>query len=131
MIKNTAKNTRVNPLKLWVILAIQFIVLLLAIIILLATGFSELTIKSVIAGALIFSGPNVYFTYYAFRHSGARAATEVAQSFYRGESGKFILTAVLFAVLFAAVKPIDAVAVFLAYIVMMVLAWLTALRMMK
>ena len=56
--------------------------------------------------------PNMYFTYKAFQYFGARSIGAIVQSFWAGEMGKLILTAVLFAVLFLGVKPLNVLAVF-------------------
>ena len=60
--------------------------------------------------------PNVYFTYKAFQYFGARSIAVIVQSFWTGQMGKIILTAVLFAVLFLGVKPLNVLAVFIGYI---------------
>lgn len=60
--------------------------------------------------------PNVYFTYKAFQYFGARSIAVIIQSFWAGQMGKLILTAVLFAVLFFGVKPLNVLAVFVGYI---------------
>lgn len=46
----------------------------------------------------------VYFVLQAFRHAGATQAQQIVQGFYRGEAGKFVITALLFAAVFAWVK---------------------------
>ncbi|WP_205342795.1 F0F1 ATP synthase subunit I [Denitrificimonas caeni] len=60
--------------------------------------------------------PNMYFTYKAFQYFGARSIAVIVQSFWAGEMGKLILTALLFAVLFLGVKPLNVLAVFIGYI---------------
>lgn len=60
--------------------------------------------------------PNVYFTYKAFQYFGARSIAVIVQSFWAGQMGKLILTALLFAVLFLGVKPLNVLAVFVGYI---------------
>ena len=60
--------------------------------------------------------PNVYFTYKAFQYFGARSIGAIVQSFWAGEMGKLILTAVFFAVLFLGVKPLNVLAVLSGYI---------------
>ena len=60
--------------------------------------------------------PNVYFTYKAFQYFGARSIGVIVQSFWAGQMGKMILTAVLFALLFLGVKPLNVLAVFIGYI---------------
>ena len=109
--------------------AMQLIVLLLIFF-----GFVvvDLTLAySILLGGLICLAPNIYFTRWAFRYSGAQAASEVARSFYRGEAGKFVLTVCLFAGVFIAIKPLVIEAFFLMYIFMMVLNWMLALRLSK
>lgn len=90
-----------------------------------------LAAKSMLLGGWIAIAPNAYFAYWAFRYTGAQAASEVAQSFYRGEAGKFLQTTVLFAGVFAWVKPLDVVILFLSFIFMMALNWMLALRYFK
>lgn len=51
---------------------------------------------------------NRYFTYKVFRFGGARIAWEIVRSFHVGETGKLILTAVLFVLAFAGVKSLMA-----------------------
>ncbi len=65
-----------------------------------------------LCGGLIAWVPNLYFAHKAFRFGGARAAQAIVRSFYAGEAGKLILTAALFALTFAGVKPLEALAVF-------------------
>lgn len=94
--------------------------------------FVDITLTySVLLGGLTCVLPNIYFARWAFRYSGAQAASEVARSFYRGEAGKFVLTVCLFAGVFNAVKPLAIEAFFLMYVFMMVLNWMLALRLSK
>lgn len=48
---------------------------------------------------------SVYFALLAFRHAGATKAPQIVQSFFKGEAGKFIITVLLFAAVFAWVRP--------------------------
>ena len=74
---------------------------------------------SVLSGGLIAVIPQAYFAALAFRWRGARSASAIARSSYAGEVGKFILSIAGFAVVFAAVRPIDGLAVFAGYLVML------------
>jgi ATP synthase protein I len=65
--------------------------------------------------------PNAYFARQVFRYAGAAFAREVARSFYRGESGKFVTTVLLFAATFALVQPLQVFVLFLAYLAVMLL----------
>ena len=86
---------------------------------------SPVAAYSALAGGFIFLLPNVYFAIKAFRYSGARAAKQIMGSFYKGEAGKLILCAVLFAIAFKSIKPIDESALFLTFAIMLVTNWLT------
>ena len=79
---------------------------------------------SALLGGLIFTVPNAYFAYKAFTYSGARAARQIVKSFYMGESVKLILTAVLFTIVFVLVKPLDVLALFLTFFVLVMSNWL-------
>lgn len=107
------------------IFTIQSIVLLLGVAGLFFINKTQA--YSALFGGLISIVPNMYFARWAFRYSGARAAHKIARSFYRGEAGKFLLTVMLFAGVFVLVTPLGVVALFLAYIVMMVFNWLLIL----
>jgi len=79
---------------------------------------------SALLGGLIFTLPNAYFAFKAFTHSGARQAKLIVKSFYMGESVKLILTAVLFTVVFVLVKPLNVLALFLTFFVLVMSNWL-------
>ncbi|MGE8497029.1 MAG: F0F1 ATP synthase subunit I [Pseudomonas sp.] len=84
---------------------------------------------SAVCGGLIAWLPNVYFAHKAFRFSGARAAQAIVRSFYAGEAGKLILTAVLFALTFAGVKPLEPLAVFGVFFLTQLVNWFAPLLM--
>ena len=81
---------------------------------------------SVLSGGLIAIVPQAYFAVLAFRWRGARSARAVARSGYAGEAGKFLLSAVGFALVFAAVRPIDGLAVLAGYLAMLMTQFLGA-----
>ncbi len=76
---------------------------------------------SAVIGGMISVVPNAYFARQVFRYTGAAFAREVARSFYRGESGKFVTTVMLFAATFALVQPLQVFVLFLAYLIVMLL----------
>ncbi|WP_313514429.1 F0F1 ATP synthase subunit I [Pseudomonas sp.] len=84
-----------------------------------------------LCGGLIAWLPNLYFAHKAFRFSGARAAQAIVRSFYAGEAGKLILTAVLFALTFAGVKPLEPLAVFGVFLLTQLVSWFSPLLMRK
>jgi ATP synthase protein I len=110
------------------VLLTQLVVLLLAAVVLwqwrgTVAGYSGL------CGGLIAWLPNVYFARKAFRFSGARAAQAIVRSFYAGEMGKMILTAVLFALTFVVVKPLEAPALFGVFVLALSVGWFAPLLM--
>lgn len=77
---------------------------------------SDVAARSALLGGLTCALPNAYFVWRAFRYSGARYATRVVQSFYQGESWKFVLTALCFAVIFQRIENLNVLALFAAFI---------------
>lgn len=71
-------------------------------------------------GGLIQCIPNWYFARQVFKFSGAAAAKNVTQAFYRGELGKFVLTGVGFALVFASVDDLSAPALFAGFGLMII-----------
>jgi ATP synthase protein I len=86
---------------------------------------------SALLGGLIAIAPNIYFARWAFRFSGARAAQQVAHSFYIGEAGKFVITVCLFALVFATITPLSVVSIFVTYLVMVIVNWFFAAHLSK
>ncbi|CAI3790474.1 hypothetical protein AHFPHNDE_04193 [Pseudomonas sp. MM227] len=119
------------PFHQWVVfpmLLAQSVVALLAALVLwqwlgVVSGYSGL------CGGLIAWLPNLYFAWKAFRFTGARAAQAIVRSFYAGEAGKLILTAVLFALTFAGVKPLAPLAVFGVFGLTQLVSWFAPLLM--
>jgi len=107
------------------LIAVQFIILL--VISLAWLGSGRVSALSALLGGLIFLIPNAYFAHKTFAHQGARAARQIVGAFYRGEAGKLILAAVLFALVFRFVRPLDEAALFLAFAAMLATNWLTPL----
>mgnify|MGYP001545583699 CR=1 FL=1 len=95
----------------------QFAILVPCCLVLLAVD-REMAV-SVLSGGLIAVLPQAYFAALAFRWRGARSARAIARSSYMGETGKYLLSVAGFAVVFAAVRPIDGLAVFAGYLAML------------
>jgi ATP synthase protein I len=128
--QQTAKGAQLaKPALLPVYLCQCFVLLLLALI--LGLVINTVAAYSAVIGGFISIGPNSYFARWAFRFSGAQAASSVARSFYIGEAGKFIFTALLFAMAFLLIEPINVVVIFLSYIFITVLNGFLALRLLK
>lgn len=71
---------------------------------------------SALLGGLIALLPNAFFAYKAFRYFGARSAREIVQAIWSGAMGKWILTAVLFALVFVGIRQLDIAALFVGYL---------------
>lgn len=82
---------------------------------------------SALLGGLCCAIPNAYFVRQAFRYHGARSARLIMRSFYRGEAGKLMLTAVAFMLVFTLVKPLHPLALFSAYMLVQMVNWFTPL----
>lgn len=81
----------------------------------------QLSAVSVLCGGLVAILPQAYFAARAFRWRGASAARQIARASYAGEIGKFILSVAGFALVFAAVRPIEGAAVFIGYLAMLLI----------
>jgi ATP synthase protein I len=127
--KRTATGAQIDKPPFLRIFTSQGVVLLVVVVVLLVIDWVKA--YSVLLGGLISIVPNGYLASLAYRCPGARAASDVAGSLYRGEVGKFILTAVMFALVFVMVKPLSAPALFTAFILTTVLNWVLVLRMSK
>ncbi len=92
---------------------------LLVPICLVTAVFDKVIAYSMLSGGLIAIVPQAWFATVAFRRRGARSARAIARSSYAGEVGKFLLSVAGFAAVFAAVRPIDGLAVFVGYLAML------------
>ena len=86
---------------------------------LVLAAFDTVRAYSVLCGGLVAIVPQAWFARLAFRWRGATSARAIARSSYAGEVGKFVLSAAGFAAVFAAVRPIDGLAVFAGYLAML------------
>ncbi len=113
----------------------------LAVVVLAALAL-ELTLGRIIAlsallGSLLCVLPNLYFGLRAFelfgpdrdKIRGARASQRAVGSFYRAETGKFAMTLVGFAAVFASVKTLNPAMLFISYSLCMILQWILVARL--
>ena len=82
-------------------------------------------------GCLIQMSGSLYFACLAFRYMGAHQTKNAVQAMYRGESGKVILTMVMFTVVFIDVKPASYLSVFVGYAVMHALQLVLTAKLLK
>lgn len=87
-----------------------------------------ITAYSVLLGGLTFIVPTGFFARQVFRYRGAQATPRIARAFYRGETTKFVLTALAFALIFTLVKPLNLTALWLAYVVALLIHQMLAMR---
>lgn len=82
---------------------------------------------SLFAGGLIHIIGSTYFARLTFRHRGARQLGSAVQTMYRGETGKIVISAVLFVATFLLVRPLGVIAFFSGYGAMVIVhLWVTA-----
>ncbi|MEH6617378.1 MAG: ATP synthase subunit I [Porticoccus sp.] len=86
---------------------------------------------SILIGGVIQIGPHAYFTRLAFRYLGARQAPEILRAIHKGETGKLLLTAVLFALAFSFIEPLHLPGLFLSYGAMIIVQWFCAARLLN
>lgn len=108
---------------------VQLAILLAAVLGLLPV---DVTVScSLLIGGVIQIGPQAYFTRWAFRHQGARQTPKILRAIYWGETGKVLLTAVLFGLTFNYVKPLCVSALFLGYGAMVIVQWFCAAKVLN
>ena len=99
----------------------QLAVLLVLVVMISMTD--KLMSVSALMGGLIQILPQAWFSWQAFKYAGASNVDKVVQSMYRGELGKVVMTATLFAILFTVDKQWNYLALFTTFLVMIPLQW--------
>lgn len=104
----------------------SLLVQLLAFLLVLAGWWLSRSVfsLSLLLGATAFTLPYSWFAWHTFLTLRMHAPpAKKMQRMYRGETQKFFLTAVLCALVFVKVHPLDAAGFFSAFIIMLVLGW--------
>ena len=112
---------RIAVIQLLVLLPVTLLIYLL----------DEILALSVATGALIQIGPQAFFNRMAYRFRGARQTSLILRGFYLGESGKLLMAAALFAFVFAKMPWLSYPAVFLSFLIMMIVHTLSAVLLLK
>jgi len=86
---------------------------------------------SFLAGGLIQIAPNWWFARQVFRYMGASSIQRVITGFYVGETGKFLLSGLLFALLFVLLPPVDIIALFAGYVSMLLVHTVTIEKLLR
>lgn len=81
--------------------------------------FSVLSAKSAMLGGLAAALPNAYFVFSAFRYRGALDAMKMARAMYQGMAWKFMLTVLMFAVIFKLDLELNYLALFAGFAVVL------------
>src|SRR5690606_29114127 len=79
---------------------------------------------SALLGGFIFLLPNYFFVRQSFAYSGARARRQSAYTFYKCDALQFGLIIVLFALAYTFVKPLEPLAMLIAFIAVQMTNWL-------
>jgi ATP synthase protein I len=117
---------RLHQIKAWVLLPLGFNLLISFSVFLLGNALKA---KSCFWGGLVAIVPQAVFGFYCFRFSGAQESRRIWRSFVRGEAIKFLLSVLLFALVYHFVE-IDALWFFLAFIMMQILGFLLNCRLL-
>lgn len=86
---------------------------------------------SLLCGAMVAILPQAWFAFIVFRSRGAQQAQQAARKSYAGELGKFLLSVAGFALVFAAVRPVNAPAVFAGFLCMLVIQIYGSWRLLR
>lgn len=98
------------------------------IVFLLVSGTKSM--GGVLTAGLVFMVPNMLFARSVFKHQGAQQAKKIVKSFYRGEGFKLVLSAALFVAVFATAR-VDALAFFVAYVVLLASQWVAHIFLVR
>ena len=102
------------------LLGVELVISIITALLLLVF-FGDVPAYSGLLGGLAYILPNAYFVLYAFREKGPETPHAIVIKFYIGEAGKFILTAVIFALCFMLVKPLNVIALFVMFVLMYII----------
>lgn len=80
---------------------------------------------SFLLGALTSIVPSVYMAWRVFGRKKVMPAREAVKSFYRGEAGKLVLTALLLSLVFIFVEPLAAGSFFAGFVLAILSHWLS------
>lgn len=100
---------------------LQLAVTLIAAIV--SLSFGQVHAYSALLGGIICVLPTWYYVRKTFAHSGARAARQIVNAFYKGEAIKLVLTAVLFTLVYLWVKPLEPATMLIAFVVVQMTNW--------
>ena len=94
-------------------------------------GWNMQIAYSVMLGGLIQIFPQAWFARQAFRFAGARRVQSIVSAMYWGETGKVVLSAVLFTATFLLVSSLNVGALFSSFVVMILVQWFLVFTILK
>lgn len=94
-------------------------------------GWDTVVAYSVLLGGLIQLIPQAWFARQAFRYAGARRVQSIVSAMYWGETGKVVLSAMLFTTTFLLVSPLNVGALFGSFVAMILVQWFSIFRVLK
>jgi ATP synthase protein I len=94
-------------------------------------GWNTIIAYSVFLGGLIQIIPQAWFARQAFRYAGARRVQSIVSAMYWGETGKVVLSAVLFTTTFLMVSPLSVGALFSSFVTMILVQWFSIYTILK
>ena len=94
-------------------------------------GWNMQIAYSVMLGGLIQIVPQAWFAQQAFRFAGARRVQSIVSAMYWGETGKVVLSAVLFTATFLLVSPLNVGALFSSFVAMILVQWFLVFTILK
>jgi ATP synthase protein I len=94
-------------------------------------GWNTVIAYSVLLGGLIQVFPQAWFARQAFRFAGARRVQSIVSAMYWGETGKVVLSAVLFTATFLMVNPLSVGALFSSFVIMILVQWFLVFTILK
>ena len=94
-------------------------------------GWDTVVACSALLGGLIQIVPQAWFTRQAFRYAGARRVQSIVSAMYWGETGKVLLSSVLFTATFLLVSPLHVGALFSSFVTMILVQWFSTYKVLK
>lgn len=91
---------------------------ILSALVLVMFAFDKNMAVSALLGGMTFVVPQGYLAYRMFAHRGARQARKIVDSFYRGVTGKFILSGLMVALTLLAYREMNMAPYAIAYVLM-------------
>jgi len=94
-------------------------------------GWNAVVAYSALLGGLIQIIPQAWFARQALRYAGARRVQSIVSAMYWGETGKVVLSAVLFTATFLLVSPLNVGALFSSFVIMILVQWFSIFTVLK